>query len=114
MLLRPHVGLLQTKEWDSCGCRAPDALQGADVAQLAPMILGSIDEKDAAVHPAMWDMLLSFVRSHPAAWGAVNARKAILPRLMALLRCTTHPSGTMFCLLAYTCAAVSSRRHHVC
>jgi hypothetical protein len=73
-------------EWESCARRAPDALQGADIAQLAPLILGSIDEKDAAVHPAMWDMLLSFARAHPAAWGAVNARKAVLPRLMALLR----------------------------
>ena len=93
-------------EWDSCARRAPDALQGADIAQLAPLILGSIDEKDAAVHPAMWDMLLSFARAHPPAWGAVNARKAILPRLMALLRCTTQLSDNMSCWLPYMRAAV--------
>jgi len=72
-------------------CRAPDAFTGPDVAQLAPQILGFIDEKDAAVHPAMWDMLLSFGRAYPTAWSAVNARKAVLPRLMALLRYSDHP-----------------------
>ena len=56
------------------------------MAQLAPQILGFIDEKDAAVHPAMWDMMLSFGHAYSDAWSAVNARKAVLPRLMALLR----------------------------
>ena len=67
--------------------RAPDALNGAEVQQIAPQILGFVDEKDAAVHPAMWDMLLSFGRAYPAAWAAINLRKVVLPRLMALLRC---------------------------
>ena len=67
-------------------CRAPDAFHGPEVAQLAPLILGFIDEKDAAVHLAMWDMMLSFGRAYPDAWSAVNARKVVLPRLMALLR----------------------------
>ena len=67
-------------------CRAPDAFQGPEVAQLAPQILGFINEKDAAVHPAMWDMMLSFVRAYSGAWSSVNARKVVLPRLTALLR----------------------------
>ena len=66
--------------------RAPDALNGAEVQQIAPQTLGSIDEKDAAVHPAMWDMLLSFGRAYSGAWAAINVRKVVLPRLMALLR----------------------------
>lgn len=67
-------------------CRAPDAFGAPEVAQLAPQVLGFIDEKDAAVHPAMWDMMLSFGRAYPDAWSAVNARKVVLPRLTALLR----------------------------
>ena len=66
--------------------RAPDALNSAEVQQIAPQILGFVDEKDAAVHPAMWDMLLSFGRAYPGAWAAINVRKVVLPRLMALLR----------------------------
>ena len=69
------------------GRRAPDALNSAEVQQIAPQILGFVDEKDAAVHPAMWDMLLSFGRAYPGAWAAINVRKVVLPRLMALLRC---------------------------
>lgn len=71
-------------------CRAPEALEGPELAKVAPHILGFIDEKDAAVHPAMWDMLLSFGRAYPGAWSTVNARKAVLPKLMPLLRCQTH------------------------
>ena len=74
------------KSWVFDACRVPDAFAGAEVQQIAPQVLGFVDEKDAAVHPAMWDMLLSFGRAYPEAWAAINVRKVVLPRLMALLR----------------------------
>ena len=43
------------------------------------------------MHPAMWDMLLSFGRAYPEAWAAINMRKVVLPRLMALLRYAATP-----------------------
>ncbi len=34
----------------------------------------------------MWDMVLSFVKAVPTAWNYVDVRKAIIPRLLVLLR----------------------------
>ena len=88
-----HAKVVQSLTIDAC--RVPDALGGAEVQQIAPQILGFVHEKDAAVHPAMWDMLLSFGRAYPEAWAAINVRKVVLPRLMALLRCGCCAAGAV-------------------
>lgn len=68
-----------------CARRAPFALEGL-VVEVAPHVLGSLGDKDGAAHSPMWDMVLSFVKAFPAAWNAAETRKAVMPRLMALLR----------------------------
>ena len=65
--------------------RAPGCFAGR-LGEVAPAALGALGDKDAAAHAAMWDMLLSFVAAYPGAWAAVDARKTVLPRLLALLR----------------------------
>ena len=62
---------------------------------MAPAALGALGDKDAAAHAAMWDMALSFVRAYPGAWAAVDARKTVLPRLLALLR-RVPPGNVLF------------------
>ena len=69
--------------------RAPAAFEGR-LPDVAPAVLGGLGDKDAGAHAAMWDMLLSFVRAFPEAWSVIDARKAFLPRLLALLRCPLH------------------------
>lgn len=54
--------------------------------ELAPHIFGGLNDKEAATHTCMWDMVLSFVKAVPTAWNYIDVRKAIIPRLLALLR----------------------------
>jgi hypothetical protein len=71
--------------------RAAPAL--LDAAALAAAVLGAVGDKDSGNHPAMWDMLLSFGKAHPAAWDSVDLSKAFLPRLWALLRHACYGSA---------------------
>jgi hypothetical protein len=66
-------------------CRAPQLME-ARLAAAAPLVLGAFGEKHSRAHGAMWDMVLGFLRTHPSAWDAVDAKKAILPRFNAFLR----------------------------
>lgn len=50
-------------------------------------MLGALGDRDGSCHAALWEMLLTFCRSFPGAWAAVDARKAVLPRLFSTLRC---------------------------
>ena len=46
-----------------------------------------LQDKDPSNHPAMWEMLLVFVSSQkPDCWATVNVQKAVVPRLLSLLR----------------------------
>ena len=56
------------------------------IKQLAPQILGALNDKDPVTHASMWDMVLSFVKAYPTAWKYVDVRNAVVPRLLALLR----------------------------
>ncbi len=66
--------------------RAPGELK-EQIKQLAPQILGALNDKEPAAHASMWDMVLSFLKAYPTAWRYVDVQKAIVPRLAALLRC---------------------------
>lgn len=68
-----------------CKCRAPAALDGA-LCEGAPAVLGALGDRDPGCHAALWEMLLTFCRAFPGAWAGVDARKAVLPRLLSLLR----------------------------
>lgn len=68
-------------------CReSPGSLEAEPLSKLAPVVLGALGDKDPANHAAMWDMVLSMVDAVPAAWGAVNIHKAVLPKFLSLLR----------------------------
>jgi hypothetical protein len=98
-----------------CACvtlrRAPTTLEGS-LAELAPAVLGALGDKDAGAHAAMWDMLLSFVRAYPGAWAAIDARKAFLPRLLALLRC--RPLAGMSAVYAHVPAQHPPAGRYLC
>jgi hypothetical protein len=68
--------------------RAPAAFEG-HLVEVALQVLGSLGDKDAAAHSPMWDMVLSFAKAYPAGWNAADVRRAVMPRLMALLRCSS-------------------------
>ncbi|KAK9831453.1 hypothetical protein WJX81_006515 [Elliptochloris bilobata] len=72
--------------------RAPAALEGAQ-AEAAPAVLGALGERDPGCHAALWEMLFTFCRAFPGAWAAVDARKAVLPRLLSLLRHACYGSA---------------------
>ncbi len=66
-------------------CRNPGCLrEGMD--QSAPVILGSLAEKEPSCHGEMWGMYLSYSKALPEAWPVVDAKKAVLPKLLSLLR----------------------------
>lgn len=50
-------------------------------------MLGALGDRDGGGHAALWEMMLTFCRGFPGAWAAVDARKAVLPRLFSTLRC---------------------------
>ena len=72
-------------------CSAPGALEGA-LGEAAPAVLGALSDRESGGHAALWEMLLTFGRAFPGAWGAVDARKAVLPRLFAALRRAPAPA----------------------
>lgn len=74
---------------DPCDYRAPAALEGA-LGEAAPAVLGALGDRDPGCHAALWEMLLTFCRAFPGAWAAMDARKAVLPRLLSLLRYASH------------------------
>ncbi|KAK5577128.1 hypothetical protein RB653_002066 [Dictyostelium firmibasis] len=50
-------------------------------------VLGLFSEKDSSTHLYMWDAIISFLKSYgDKAWGNVDVRKHVLPRLWAFLR----------------------------
>ena len=65
-------------------------------------MLGAFSDTAPETHAAMWDMVLSYSRVFPGSWHAINARKAVLPRLSAFLRCSA-PS-VMPCLAPFGAA----------
>jgi hypothetical protein len=74
-------------------CESAPAGVAENLTAVAPLVLGSLAEREPGVHRAMWDMLLSFARRFPEGWGAVNARKAVLPGLWALLKHAAYGSA---------------------
>jgi hypothetical protein len=54
--------------------------------QSASVILGSLSEKESSCHGDMWGMCLSYSKALPEAWTVVDAKKAVLPKLLSLLR----------------------------
>lgn len=74
------------------------------MSEASPFILGAFSDVAAETHAALWDMVLSYSRALPAAWHAVNARKAVLPRLLAFLRC-----WPLACWLLAACIPVDQR-----
>jgi hypothetical protein len=85
-------------------CESAPACVGEYLPAVGPLVLGSLAEREPGVHHAMWDMLLSFARRFPQGWGAVNARKAVLPGLWALLKHAAYGSAEASypCLLVLT------------
>ena len=69
-------------------CSLPSVLE-TRTSELAPFLLGAIGDKDPETHAAMWGLVLTFAKRFPAAWHAVDIRKAFLPRLQNLLRYAT-------------------------
>lgn len=57
-------------------------------------ILGSFQESDPLNHGAMWNMILSFANTFPDCWTRCNFKKAVLPRLKALIRHNFHGSSS--------------------
>ena len=81
--------------------RAPQLLE-KHMQAAAALVLGAFQEQHPGAHPNMWEMVLAFVKAYPSAWHAVDMRKAVLPRLLALLRsCTTACTHTV-CLACGT------------
>lgn len=66
-------------------CRAPSILE-ASLAEAAQSVLGSFSDKDPENHSAMWGMVLAFSKAVPKAWEAIDARKAVQPKLLAFFR----------------------------
>jgi hypothetical protein len=81
------VGTLTSADSEAVAvsCSAPGALEGA-LGEAAPAVLGALGDREPGGHAALWEMLLTFGRAFPGAWGTVDARKAVLPRLFAALR----------------------------
>ncbi|MEW5314556.1 MAG: hypothetical protein WDW38_006042 [Sanguina aurantia] len=76
---------------------APQLLGGAGAApapEAAAAVLATLQERDPGAHPEMWELLLTFVQAVPDCWQHANLRKAVLPRLYALLRHGCHGSGS--------------------
>lgn len=65
--------------------RAPHLVQDA-LPAWSKHVLGGIGDRSPGNHRAMWDMVLAFMRTCPDCWAHVNAAKAVLPRLCAMLR----------------------------
>ncbi|GAQ92748.1 Zinc finger RING-type domain containing protein [Klebsormidium nitens] len=83
-------------------CESARAQIRENLSAVAPLILGSLTEREPAVHRAMWDMLLSFVRFFSGGWEFVNVRKAVLPGLWGLLRHACYGSAEV----SYPCLLV--------
>lgn len=83
-------------------CESARVQVSENLSAVAPLILGSLTEREPAVHRAMWDMLLSFVRYFPGGWELVNVRKAVLPGLWGLLRHACYGSAE----ISYPCLLV--------
>ena len=65
---------------------AADGDASSKIKQAGPAVLQGLSEKDPAVHSQMWECLLIFCRTFPAALAAMDLSKAVLPRLFALVR----------------------------
>lgn len=65
--------------------RAPDLMQ-QHIPTANSLVLGSFADKAGSNHPAMWEMVLTYVRAFPSCWYMVDMRKAVLPKLYAFLR----------------------------
>eukprot|EP00775_Hariotina_reticulata_P010671 gene10671-10830_t len=72
---------------------APQLLSSCQ-QQAAPLVLGALQDKEPSNHPALWEMLLSFIScQRPACWDVINMPKAFNPRLLAFLRHGCHGSA---------------------
>ena len=60
--------------------------------QVAPSILGAMGDKDAGNFSAIWPAILHLAKAVPRAWGHVDVRKVVLPRMWACLRSAAHGS----------------------
>ncbi|KAK9844274.1 hypothetical protein WJX74_000343 [Apatococcus lobatus] len=67
-------------------CKSLPSVLETRTTEMAPFLLGAIGDKDPETHAVMWGLVLTFAKRFPAAWHAVDIRKAFLPRLQNLLR----------------------------
>ena len=56
------------------------------MATVTPLVLGAFGDKEPSNHPALWEMMLTFVKTFPGCWPHADMRKAVLPKLYAFLR----------------------------
>ena len=54
-------------------------------ARSAKAVIGALGDKGEC-QAELWTMLLTYLKAFPAAWTAMDARKAVLPRLWANIR----------------------------
>lgn len=66
-------------------CSLPSVLESR-TTEVAPFLLGAIGDKDPETHAVMWGLVLTFAKTFPTSWHAVDVRKSFLPRLQTLLR----------------------------
>ncbi|KIZ02284.1 hypothetical protein MNEG_5679 [Monoraphidium neglectum] len=88
-------------------CSAAPQLLGGCLDAASQAALGALGEREPANHPAMWEMVLTFVNAQaPACWQHVSCQKMLLPRLWALLRhgCYGSAVGSLPALLPFVAA----------
>lgn len=49
-------------------------------------ILGCFSDKEPGNHSELWGMVLAFSKALPCSWDSVDARKAVMPKLLAFFR----------------------------
>eukprot|EP00124_Ichthyophonus_hoferi_P002522 Ihof_evm1s175 gene=Ihof_evmTU1s175 len=56
------------------------------IALVAPNVFSFLEEKERGLHASMWAGVLSLVKDFPTAWAHANFRKAVFPKIRAVLK----------------------------
>ena len=77
----------------TCVCQSAPHLLSSSSPD-ASTILGCLGDKEPGNHASMWGMVLSFAKSHPDSFQYVNIQKAVMPKLLSLLRHTFYTNSS--------------------
>ncbi|XP_038059128.1 E3 ubiquitin-protein ligase listerin-like [Patiria miniata] len=75
--------------------RSAPSIAEAQLARISTTLLGGLDESDPLAVQALWESVLLVVSAFPNCWEHVNVRKAVLPKLWAMLRAGGNGSATV-------------------